>query len=83
MKPLLKGSLSKVNEAPSPNELRLSLLDTNPTFQCLGEIAAIKLWPVQNTNIKLSYLQGEPIHCNVLLQPQVESDQPEHTVEIK
>ena len=28
---------TKAKEAPSPNEVRLALLDINPVFQCLGE----------------------------------------------
>ena len=35
MTPSLEGSPTKTKEAPSPNEVRLALLDTNPVFQCL------------------------------------------------
>ena len=33
----LEGSPTKVKEAPSPNEVRLALLDSNPVFQYLGD----------------------------------------------
>ena len=33
----LEEWLTKAKEAPSPHEVRLNLLDTNPVFQCLGE----------------------------------------------
>ena len=36
MTPTLEGSLTKAEEAPSPHEVRLAPLDTNPVFQCLG-----------------------------------------------
>ena len=32
----LEGWPSKAKEAPSPHEVRLALLDTNPVFQSLG-----------------------------------------------
>ena len=38
MTPSLEGSPTKAKEAPSPHEVRLALLDTNPAFQCLGEV---------------------------------------------
>ena len=28
---------TKAKEAPSPHEVKLALLDTNPVFQCLGD----------------------------------------------
>ena len=34
---LLKGWSTKAKEAPSPHEVRLASLDTNPVFQCLGD----------------------------------------------
>ena len=34
--PILDGQPTKVKEAPSPHEVRLTLLDTNSVFQCLG-----------------------------------------------
>ena len=36
MTPSLEGSPTKAKEAPSPHEVRLAPLDTNPIFQCLG-----------------------------------------------
>ena len=38
MIPSLEGWPTKAEEAPSPHEVRLALLDTNPVFQNLGEI---------------------------------------------
>ena len=37
MTPSLEGSPTKAKEAPSPHEVRLTLLETNPVFQCLGD----------------------------------------------
>ena len=37
MTPSLEGSPTKVKEAPSPHEVRLALLDSNPVFQSLGD----------------------------------------------
>ena len=36
--PSLEGSPTKAKEAPSFDEMRLALLDTNPLFQCLGDV---------------------------------------------
>ena len=33
----LEGCPTKAKEAPSPLDVRLAPLDTNPTFQCLEE----------------------------------------------
>ena len=41
MIPSLEGLPTKAKEAPSPHEVILILLDTNPVFQCLGEYASI------------------------------------------
>ena len=38
MIPSLEGWPTKAKEAPSPHEVKLILLDTNPVFQCLGEV---------------------------------------------
>ena len=35
--PSLERWPTKAKEAPSPHEVRLTPLDTNPVFQCLGE----------------------------------------------
>ena len=37
MIPSLEGCLTKAKEAPSPHEVRLTLLDTNAVFLSLGE----------------------------------------------
>ena len=37
MTPSIEGSPTKAKETPSPNEVRLTPLDTNPVFQCLGD----------------------------------------------
>ena len=39
----LEGFPTKAKEAPSPNEVRLALLDTNTVFQCLGEFFNLNL----------------------------------------
>ena len=36
MTPSLEGWSTKAKEVPSPHEVRLSLLNTNPVFYCLG-----------------------------------------------
>ena len=36
MTPSLEGWPTKAKEAPSPHEVRISPLDTNPVFQSLG-----------------------------------------------
>ena len=36
MTPLLEGLPTKAEETPSPHEVRLAPLDTNPVFQSLG-----------------------------------------------
>ena len=46
------------------------------TIRIAFTIAAIKLWSVQTISIKSTYLQGEPINRDVLLQRLVESDPP-------
>ena len=37
MTPSLEGWSTKAKEAPSPHEVRLARLDTNPVFQNLGD----------------------------------------------
>ena len=39
MTPSLEGSPTKAKEAPSPHEVRMAPLDTNPVFECRGEIS--------------------------------------------
>ena len=41
MIPSLEGLPTKAKEAPSPHEVRLAPLDTNPVFHSLGEIFCI------------------------------------------
>ena len=41
MIPLLERWPTKAKEASSPHEVRLTLLDTNPVFQCLWENASL------------------------------------------
>ena len=41
MIPSLEGWPAKAKEAPSPHEVRLALLNTNPVFQCLGHKALL------------------------------------------
>ena len=36
VRPSIEGWPTKAKEAPSPHEIRLALLDTNPVFQNLG-----------------------------------------------
>ena len=47
MTPSLEGWPSKAKEAPSPQEVRLAPLDTNPVFQSLGDITK----KTQNVNV--------------------------------
>ena len=42
MIPSLEGWPAKAKEVPSPHEARLTPLDTNQVFQCLGERLARK-----------------------------------------
>ena len=43
MTPSLEGLPTKAKEAPSPHEVRLAPLDTNPVFQSLGETYYLSL----------------------------------------
>ena len=42
MTPSLEGLLTKAKEAPSPREVRLALLDTNPVFSMSHSAAFIQ-----------------------------------------
>ena len=44
MTPSLEGWPTKAKEAPSPHEVRLAPLDTNPIFQSLGENSCMCLY---------------------------------------
>ena len=41
VKPSLEGWPTKAKEVPSPHEVRLTPLNTNPVFQCLGDMVVI------------------------------------------
>ena len=47
MIPSLEGWPTKVKEAPSPHEVRLSPMGTNPVFLCLGNKARRNLGEAQ------------------------------------
>ena len=38
MTPSLEGWPTKAKEPPSPHEVKLALLNSNPVFQCLGDV---------------------------------------------
>ena len=38
MIPSLEGEPTKAKKAPSPHEVRMTVLDSNPVFLCLGGI---------------------------------------------
>ena len=42
MTPSLEGWPTKAKEAPSPHEVRQTPLDTNPVFQCVGDIILLR-----------------------------------------
>ena len=50
MTPSLEGWLAKAKEAPSAHEVRMTLLDVNPVFQCLWEF--IINHPNESRNVK-------------------------------
>ena len=41
MRRSVEGSPTKAKEAPSPHEVRLTQLDTNPVYQCVGDDLAM------------------------------------------
>ena len=51
--PSLEGSPAKAKEAPSPHEVRLAQLDTNPVFRCLGVPSKFQ-YMQQNTKVALN-----------------------------
>ena len=59
MTPSLEGWPTKAKEAPSPHEVRLAPLDTNPVFQSLGYI---NFWlciiPRKESHIQLPFVAG-------------------------
>ena len=56
-----EGLPTKAKEAPSPHEVRIALLDTNPVFQCLGELEfkISKTLRYQKSYLQLSYNSKE------------------------
>ena len=46
--PSLEGWPTKAKEAPSPHEVRLASLDTNPVFQNLGELMELVNFFISN-----------------------------------
>ena len=55
MTPSLKGWPTKAKEAPSPHEVRLALLDTNPIFHSLEGVKefSISIFKFQYSNVFL------------------------------
>ena len=51
--PSLEGWSTMAKEAPCPHEERLTLLDTNPVFQCLGEMQMICCYAIQKVKLGL------------------------------
>ena len=63
----LEGWPTKAKEAPSPHEVRLAPLDTNPVFQCLEGKSHNS-----NFTIKVSkFFGGHPVEVGIL--PNIES----------
>ena len=48
--PSLAGLQTKAKEAPSPHEVRLAPLDTNPVFQSLGSATLILSFKIVLSN---------------------------------
>ena len=48
MTPSLEGWSTKAEEAPSPHEVRLAPVDTNPVFQSLNELDCLPLLKVSD-----------------------------------
>ena len=57
MTPSQDGWPTKTKEAPSPHEVRLYLLDTNPVFQCLRD-KFLDLVPT----LTLKFLRSQGLH---------------------
>ena len=56
MIPSLEGWPTKAKEPSSPHEVRLTPLDTNSVFQCLGDFVQIRAVCIFRENIKLQHL---------------------------
>ena len=59
MIPSLEGLPTKAKEAPSPHEVRLALLDTNPVFHSLGE----SIYVVSNTFLIILVVPNNAEHA--------------------
>ena len=66
MIPSLEGWPTKAKEAPSPDEIRLTPLDTNPVFQCLGDMHNIPFFKTRHTFLKNSFFLSSTIEWNEL-----------------
>ena len=60
----LEGQGTKAKEAPSSHEVRLTPLDTNPVYQCLGESLSIS---TQYFNVLVSVTTATPSWPSVLI----------------
>ena len=59
MTPSLEGWPTKAKEAPSPHEVRLAPLDTNPVFQSLGNKFDGPIFEVEVAFIRGAYIWEE------------------------
>ena len=57
----LEGWPTKAKEAPSPHEVRLTPLDTNPVFQCLRETFLAPFYGWGSTASRVQPLQGDSL----------------------
>ena len=70
MTPSLEGLPTKAKEAPSPHEVKLALLDTNPVFQSLWDkmLAIMVGWRLHKTwwpkHPKVAPLYKKRLHLN-------------------
>ena len=63
MTPSLEGWPTKAKETPSPNNLRLAPLDTNPVFECLKDktsffsnnCISLMKWKQRNPQVLISF----------------------------
>ena len=75
MIPSLEGWQTKAKEAPSPHEVRLAPLDTNPVFQSLGEYGifivtpSLEGWPTKAKEAPSPYeVRLAPLDTNPVFQ---------------
>ena len=57
MIPSPEGLPTKAKEAPSPHEVRLAPLDTNPVFHSLGYICQAHIWATLAIGLLLQKIQ--------------------------